>query len=279
MSKTDAATQQYDADDHDMVGSAPSALDQAPVPAPATSVMIALDDILERDLYTRHVHEDHVDHLVESIAAIGLEQPLVLITGNELVAGRHRYRALVKLRAQDRERFDHLFPGGAVPAQVFDLGPRPDPQDILALEVTENSARRDYTKEEMAVAVEALRSRGYSCKRGRPGKDDLPLVPALKKIFGMSNATVHRALSLMRGGGKPARASAPRATASAARGATVDETVSDEMVSSAVADRVADRPAGVDRMTAARRAVERLTDDEFEDFAVWFADHRGGRPG
>ena len=61
-----------------------------------------------------------------------------------------------------------MFPGGMVPVQVFDLGERPDPDAILALEMSENNARRDYANaEEFARAVQVLSKKGYEIKRGR----------------------------------------------------------------------------------------------------------------
>jgi ParB-like chromosome segregation protein Spo0J len=236
-------------------------------------MMIALDDIIERPTYTRELRPDHVEHLTASIAAIGLEQPLVLIAGNQLVAGRHRYHALRLLRDQDPQLFERLFPGGAVPANVFDLGEQPDPERVLALELTENSARQDYTEQEVASAVDALKAAGYSCKRGRPGKGERPIGPVLRRMFGMSEATMHRALAAARRGEKLSheRISADEGR----RGRKVPaEKLSHESLSGSGEDK---QPVVADPLAKARSAVERLADDQFGEFVLWFTAHHRQR--
>jgi hypothetical protein len=43
---------------------------------------------------------------------------------------------------------------------------------------------------------------GYTCRRGRPGKDDRPIGPVLMRLFGMSEPTMRRALRVAAQGEK-----------------------------------------------------------------------------
>lgn len=250
-------------------------------PATATSAMVPLDDIVEREHYTRAVRADHVGHLVDSIATVGLEQPLVLITGNQLVAGRHRYHALCLLREQNPAGFERQFPGSLVPARVFDLGEHPDPSAVLALELTENNARADYSDAEVTATIEQLKASGYTCRRGRPGKDDKPIGPVLMRLFGMSEPTMRRALRVATQGEKVScdRITAPRAAPPSPKRS--DESgsneASDERV--AITPVSVEQPAVVSRLDTVRHHVEQFTEKEFDDFVLWFTAHHRQRLG
>jgi ParB-like chromosome segregation protein Spo0J len=249
---------------------------QHPAPAIATMTLLDLDLITERDRYTRALRPDHVEHLAASIAAIGLEQPLVLIAGNQLVAGRHRYHALRLLRDQDPDGFVRLFPTGEVPVNVFDLGEQPDPAAVLALELTENNARADYSDAEIAATIDQLKASGYTCRRGRPGKGDRPIGPVLMRLFGMSKATMLRALRVAGRGEKVSCDTITEGEAKPRGKRVAAGKLSHERVSEAGEE---EQPAVADPLAEARSAVEQMTLDQFGEFVRWFTAHHRHRLG
>lgn len=82
--------------------------------------------------------------------------------------------------------------------QVFNLGENPDHEAVLSLETTENTARKDYTHAEIGRVLSVLSANGRTLKRGRPKKGEQPVVPALCRLFGLSPATIARALAAVR---------------------------------------------------------------------------------
>jgi hypothetical protein len=242
-----------------------------PTTSPATSMMISLDDIVERTNYTRDLRPEHVTLLRDSIAEIGLEQPLVLIAGNQLVAGRHRYRAILELRDADSARFDTLFPGGLVPAQVFQQVEDSDAASVFALEMTENSARLNYTDEEVARAVEVLKTMDFTSKRGRPRLGDRPIGPAITKMFGMSEATMHRALAAARRGEKLSRESFSDQDKGPALDAAA-QSAPPKKSRWSVPQEAEPEVLPADRITLARATVKAMTTEELQEFWPWIRD-------
>ncbi|NJP12230.1 MAG: ParB N-terminal domain-containing protein [Leptolyngbyaceae cyanobacterium RU_5_1] len=153
----------------------------------------AIHDRLEGD--TRPLNTTHVDKLMESIATLGLIEPIVVDTQNRLLAGGHRRAAIAKLRDQKPEIFEHQFPKGAVPVRVMPFDSEEHPDLALAVETTENDQRKNYTKAEVLAIAEKLRSAGYRDSSGRPKKGEKRLKPALMVIFGTSLRTVERYLA------------------------------------------------------------------------------------
>lgn len=231
------------------------------VPHPSTDTTIAIDDIKEMPAYTRDLRDDHVQVLLASIAAHGLEQPVVLYGDNMLVAGRHRYRALLALRDKDPGLFERIFPGGLIRAVAFDLGPEPDPIDVLALEVNENTARQDFSDDEVAKVVKVLLGRGFTNKRGKPGPNDRPIGPELMRVFGMSERTMRRVVRVATHGTreKPKPTGAGTAQADGAKAA--EQTPQAES----------------NHFTAAKLAVRALNDEQFAEFAEWLAQEKAKR--
>ena len=154
---------------------------------------IALDDIVEMKPYLRTIDPAHVENLRENIRTIGLEHGLVLINGNVLIVGHHRYHALMALRQQYPDRFQELFKDGQIPVRVYTIGD--NPEAILALRISENCARRDVSTEDVASAFATLMSmHGHTNKRGRPAKGETAIGPEIQRLFGISAATLTRML-------------------------------------------------------------------------------------
>lgn len=144
---------------------------------------------------TRLLNPTHVDKLMESIATLGLIEPIVVDTQNRLLAGGHRRAAILKLKEEKPEAFDQQFPNGKVPVRVMPFDSEENPDLALAVETTENDQRKNYTKAEVLAIAEKLRKAGYRDNSGRPKKGEKRLKPALMVIFGTSLRTVERYLA------------------------------------------------------------------------------------
>jgi len=111
---------------------APAASVAALVAAGAIT-MVPLDHLLAHpDLKNRTIDKAHVADLYESIKQDGLDTPLAswdggapdkkmkisdseTVPANFLIAGFHRREALKRLRKENPDRFNELFPSGAIP--------------------------------------------------------------------------------------------------------------------------------------------------------------------
>jgi len=170
----------------------------------------------------RALDPDHVLDLGESIAALGLLEPLVVDLSGRLLAGAHRLAACRLLAVDDdagrgaqlgslcertltdsqRERAQALdalaagrqLPDGLVPVRVYQVEASEDPGLALAIEAAENEKRRDYSRAEVAALADRLRAAGFIDRRGRPRAGERALRPALAAIIGRSERQVRRLL-------------------------------------------------------------------------------------
>ncbi|NJN49604.1 MAG: ParB N-terminal domain-containing protein [Alkalinema sp. RL_2_19] len=90
------------------------------VPAPPTNSRLPLDQIIPRDTDTRPLNQAHVESLAESIAAVGLIQPLAVDNRGRLLAGGHRRAAIGQLQSVNPAAYQQWF-GGGVPVHCFDF--------------------------------------------------------------------------------------------------------------------------------------------------------------
>lgn len=166
------------------------------VALPSHRRAISLDEILDRPHGdTRELSPLHVDELRESIAAVGLIQPLAVDQTGHLLAGGHRREALLQLREVNPDHFEKRFPGGNVPVRVFPFNAVEDPDRSLAIEAAENEKRRDYTPAEVRELADRLVQAGYRNTRGKPKAGEKALKPAIALIIGKSTKTVQRYLN------------------------------------------------------------------------------------
>jgi ParB family chromosome partitioning protein len=178
---------------------------------------------------TREIDAYHVLDLAESVAAVGLLEPLVVDRHHHLLAGAHRWAAVRLLAIQipderviawrnmagiegpEKRKDDALLaiikrvselpaiPGPAlVPVRIMDFDAEADSRRALSIEITENEKRRDYTKREVTALAERLKVAGFKYTRGKPKKGERALAPALALIIGKSDRTIRR---LIGGGG------------------------------------------------------------------------------
>lgn len=156
-----------------------------------------LDEVQERPHGdSRALDSMHVDELVRSIEALGLIQAIAVDQQGCLLAGGHRRAALHKLREQNPERFEFLFPTG-IPVRVMDFDAAADPEMAIAIETAENEKRKDYTPKEVRELADRLVEAGYTygSKGGKPKKGQKALRPALAFVIGKSERTVARYLN------------------------------------------------------------------------------------
>ena len=165
-----------------------------PTKTKAVEATIALDKILDRKEDTRALNQKHVEALAESIAALGLIEPIVVDIKGRLLAGGHRKEAIVKLKEDKPEAFDLHFPGGQVPVRVMAIDAEVDKAKAFEIEITENEKRKDYNKDEVRLLADRLKEMGYRSASGKPQKGQKALMPALEVIVGKSTSTIKRYL-------------------------------------------------------------------------------------
>jgi ParB family transcriptional regulator, chromosome partitioning protein len=143
---------------------------------------------------TRPLTPSHVESLAESIAAVGLIQPIAVDNQGRLLAGGHRRAAVEYLKATDKDSFEQWFSEG-VPIRQYEFDAAKEPELALAIEATENEKRRDYTPVEVRELADRLKLAGYNYTSGRPAKGQKSLIPSLSVIVGKSDKTIRRYLA------------------------------------------------------------------------------------
>ncbi|MBD2124552.1 ParB/RepB/Spo0J family partition protein [Trichocoleus sp. FACHB-262] len=156
---------------------------------------LPLDQIQDRASDTRQLRQDHVEQLAESIAVLGLLEPLVVDNQGRLLAGGHRKAAIYHVKESHPEAYEQHFQDDIVPVRMLAFNADDDPEKALQVEISENEKRRDYTPAEVRALADRLRSAGYADTPGRPIKDEKRLRPALEIIIGKSLRSVRRYLT------------------------------------------------------------------------------------
>lgn len=168
---------------------------QKPAPVTGTRSTLPLDRIQDRETNTRELRLYHVEALAESIAVLGLLEPLVVDQGGRLLAGGHRLAAIKLLQDSNPAAYTQHFPGAQVPVRTMGFDAQVDTERALAIEIAENEQRRDYTPSEVRLLAERLRSAGYADLKGRPTKGQKALRQALGVIVGKNLSTIRRYLN------------------------------------------------------------------------------------
>jgi ParB family transcriptional regulator, chromosome partitioning protein len=163
--------------------------------ADALSGVIRFDQIKDRQVDTRPLDPAHVEQLAESIAVLGLLEPLVVDMKGVLLAGAHRKSAMAQIRERSPEAYEAQFPQDLTPVRVMPFDAEQDPDLALQIEISENEKRRDYTPTEIRALAERLRQSGYTDVPGRPAKGEKRLRPAIEVIVGKSLRQVRRILN------------------------------------------------------------------------------------
>jgi ParB family transcriptional regulator, chromosome partitioning protein len=169
-----------------------SGLSDAPDLLPS---VMRFDQIKDRKIDTRPLDPAHTEQLAESIAVLGLLEPLVVDIKGVLLAGGHRKLAMSQIREHSPDAYATQFPGEMIPVRVMPFDAERDPDLALQIEISENEKRRDYTPAEIRALAERLRESGYTDVPGRPAKGEKRLRPAIEVIVGKSLRQVRRILN------------------------------------------------------------------------------------
>ena len=188
---------------------------------------------LRRDADTRPLNAKHVLDLAESIAVLGLLEPLVIDREGYLLAGGHRLAALRLLGiTDDQKRIQDFLDASAdgtgkeskamaklaqrvgslrsqkqaahalskgVPVLVMEVQSA-DRKRTLAIEMAENTVRRSYSAEEIKKLAGRLKAEGYKSTVGRPKAGEVSVLNALEAAVGKSKRQIERIIAGDRGG-------------------------------------------------------------------------------
>lgn len=173
---------------------------------------------------SRLLKPDHILNLAESIVAVGLVEPPTVDCRGRLLAGAHRVAALRLLQADTRARVEMwvkltgatrnqptpkqqsdlnrltvLTPLGQqeIPVMILPFDATQDPAMALAIETSENTQRRSYSKQEIMTLATRLKDAGFVERQGRPRTGEKALRPALALVLGKSDNTVRRWLGVL----------------------------------------------------------------------------------
>lgn len=155
---------------------------------------LPLDKILPRPEDTRPLNQAHVDQLAESIAVLGLIQPIAVDIKGRLLAGGHRLAAIKLLKKVDEKSYNKHFSKG-IPIRNYEFDASQDEAQALAIEATENEKRRDYTPAEVRELADKLEAAGYHRSKGRAKQGQKSVGPTLSMIVGKSQRTIERYLA------------------------------------------------------------------------------------
>ena len=165
-----------------------------PAPSKVQDSNLPLAQVQNRQQDTRSLNLKHVESLAESIAVLGLIEPLVIDSQGRLLAGGHRLAAINHLRETQWDKYQEKFPGELIPVRRLPFNADDDPELALQIEVAENEQRRDYTPTEVKAIADRLRNSGYLDVKGRPKKGQKALMPALAVVVGKHLRTIQRYL-------------------------------------------------------------------------------------
>ena len=169
-------------------------LEAASIDVEVASINMPYDSIKDRIADdTRPLNPSHVEQLAESIALLGLIEPLVIDSQCRLLAGGHRRAAISQLRDEKPDIYNKRFSEG-IPVHRLDFDAELQPDLAVQIEVAENEQRRDYTPAEVRAIADRFREAGYGVN-GRPRQGQSPLIPALVAVVGKSRRTVQRYLA------------------------------------------------------------------------------------
>jgi ParB family chromosome partitioning protein len=164
----------------------------------AQKIKIPLGQIKPRKYDTRPARPEHVADLAESIAALGLIEPLVVDAQGVLLAGAHRLAAIQALKETDPEIYNQQFPDDLIHVHMLSFTADQEPERALQIELAENEKRVNYTRDQIERLADRLRALNYREIRGRPKEGEKALGPALAVAIGVSTRYVRKVLGEQR---------------------------------------------------------------------------------
>lgn len=186
-----------------------------------TPERVPIETIKPREVDIRPVSERRARQFAINIAVVGLIQPITIDANGIILAGEHRRRALQILQELSEwpERLPDLLPDvgddqraaeeclkawrrfaydQGVPVHRMDVDSRVDLGRARAIEISENTMREPFSKEEARVGYQQLTAAGYTHVVGRPKKGEKPIGPQLAILFGKSMRTVGKYIAEFR---------------------------------------------------------------------------------
>ena len=160
----------------------------------AQKTKLPLDRVHPREADTRPIRPEHVADLAESIAVLGLIEPLVVDNKGVLLAGAHRLSAIQFLKEQNPELYTQQFPDELIQVHMMAFDAEEEPERALQVELAENEKRVNYTRDQIERLADRLRSLNYRNVRGRPKEGEKALGPALAVAIGVSTRYVRKVL-------------------------------------------------------------------------------------
>lgn len=161
----------------------------------AQRTSLPFDSIRSRETDTRPLQPKHVTDLAESIAVLGLIEPLVVDLQGVLLAGGHRLAAIQTLKDSNPDAYAQHFPNDLVPVRVMAFDAESEPERSLQVELAENEKRINYSRDQIEQLAERLRSLNYRDIPGRPKAGEKALGPALAVAIGVSARYVRKVLA------------------------------------------------------------------------------------
>ncbi len=175
---------------------------------------------------TRPVDYNHVVDLAESIACLGLVQPIAIDASSRLLAGSHRWHAcqlvtiadpevrkkalskmigetklpnadalICRIADLDRSGWVERHPDSRIPVRVVEINSNTNHDAALAIEIAENERRKDYSIDEIQALAKRLLKAGYVLRDGgRPRAGERALRPMLSAVVGKSERQIRRML-------------------------------------------------------------------------------------
>ncbi|MHC5831165.1 MAG: ParB/RepB/Spo0J family partition protein, partial [Nostoc sp.] len=104
----------------------------------AQRTKIPLAQIHPREADTRPIRPEQVAELADSIAALGLIEPLVVDCKGVLLAGAHRLAAIQLLKEANLEAYAQQFSDDLVMVHMMAVDAEEDPERALQVELAEN---------------------------------------------------------------------------------------------------------------------------------------------
>lgn len=152
------------------------------------------------DLRVRAIDPKHVNDLLGSILAQGLLEPLVVDKDGVLIAGNHRYAAVVQLKEGHPDEFRRWFPRSQVPVNRLPYRASEHMEEAIAASVAENQKRQDLDARSVKEYRDKL-AKKFKLHVGRPKDGETAVMAMLAMAFQRSPRYLRKAIAKAEGKG------------------------------------------------------------------------------
>lgn len=155
---------------------------------------VMLDRIASKWEYqVRKLDPKHVADLLASIRAQGLLEPLVVDQDDVLIAGNHRYAAVVQLKEGFPDEFRRWFPRSQVPVNRLPYKASEHLEEAIAASVAENQKRQDLDPRSVKEYRDKL-AKKFKLHVGRPKDGQTAMMAMLAQAFQRSPRYLRRVI-------------------------------------------------------------------------------------